>query len=148
MTDLELKIKAEGLEAHRVHEEFTAWCKTQSSDLTLGVETGSKEEADLEASLVQLGATSETLQTKISDLAESTATTEADLKTTTTIRAKEHADFEKSEQELLDVIDTLARAIVILLEARSKHSKSCCQASTCFLRHSRLTVSMPTPMCP
>ena len=29
LTDLEAKIKAEGVEAHRVHEEFAAWCKTQ-----------------------------------------------------------------------------------------------------------------------
>ena len=111
LTDLELRIKAEGLEAHRVHEEFTAWCKVQPSDLTFGVETGSKEKADLEASLVQLGVTSETLQIKISDLAGNFATAEAVLKATTAFRAKEHADFEKSEQELLDVIDTLARAI-------------------------------------
>ena len=90
------------------------WRLTDSSDLTFGVETGSKEKADLEASLVQLGATSETLQTKIRDLAGSTTITEADLRAATAIRAKEHADFEKSEQELLDVIDTLARAIVIL----------------------------------
>ena len=34
-TDLEAKIKAEGVEAHSVHEEFAAWCKTQSSDLAL-----------------------------------------------------------------------------------------------------------------
>ena len=40
LTDLEAKIKAEGAEAHRVHEEFTAWCKTQSSDLTFAVQTG------------------------------------------------------------------------------------------------------------
>ena len=79
---------------------------------------GSKEKADLEASLVQLGATSETLQIKISDLAGNIATAEAVLKATTAFRAKEHADFEKSEQELLDVIDTLARAIAILEEMK------------------------------
>ena len=83
------------MEAHRVHEEFTAWCKTQSSDLTLAVETGSKEKADLEASLVQLGATSESLQTKMSDLAGGIATTEADLKDATAIRAKEQVDSRK-----------------------------------------------------
>ena len=48
LTDLGLKIKAEGLEAHRVHEEFTVWCKTQSSDLAFALETGSKDKADLE----------------------------------------------------------------------------------------------------
>jgi len=114
LTDLEAKIKAEGVEAHRVHEEFTAWCKTQSSDLTFAVQTGQKEKADLEANLVQLGASSESLQTKIDDLAGSAATAEAELTAATAIRAKEHADFQKSEKELLDVIDTLGRAIVII----------------------------------
>ena len=95
LTDLEWKVNAEGLEAHRVHEEFTAWCNTQSSALTFAVETGSKEKADLEASLVQLGATSESLQTKMSDLADSIATTEDDLKDATAIRAKEQVDSRK-----------------------------------------------------
>ena len=110
--------QAEGLEAHRVHQEFTLWCKTQSSELAFAVETGSKDKADLEASLVQLGATSEILQTKVSDLAGSTATTEADLNAATVIRAKEHADFEESEQELLDIIGILARAIAIPKEMK------------------------------
>ena len=35
LTDFEAKIKAEGVEAHRVLEDFAAWCKTQSSDLAV-----------------------------------------------------------------------------------------------------------------
>ena len=42
------------------------------------------------------------------------ATTEADLKAGTAIRAKETSDFEASEKELLHVIDTLERAILII----------------------------------
>ena len=57
--------------------------------------------------LVKLGASSESHQAKIADLAGSAATMEADLKAATAICAKEHADFEQSEKELLDVIDTL-----------------------------------------
>ena len=41
---------------------------------------GQNEKVDLEANLVKLGASSETLQTKVDDLARSAATTEADLK--------------------------------------------------------------------
>ena len=50
------------------------------------------------------GASSESLQTKIDDLAGSAAT-EADLKVAAATRAKEHADFEKSQKELLDVAE-------------------------------------------
>ena len=61
-----------------------------------------------------LEASSESLQTKIDDLAGCAATTEADLKAAAAIRAKEHADLEKSQKELLDVIDTLGMAIAII----------------------------------
>ena len=73
-----------------------------------------------------LGASSESLQTKIDDLAGSAATTEAGLKTVAAIRAKEHADFGKSQKELLDVIDTLGRAITII-EKETKGGSSMMQ---------------------
>ena len=63
-----VRSEVERLEAHGVREEFTAWCKTQTSDLTVAVETGSEEKVDLKASFVQLGAASESLRTKIRDL--------------------------------------------------------------------------------
>ena len=47
--------QGQGLEAHRVHEEFTVWCKAQSNDLAFDMETGSKDKVVMEASLVQLG---------------------------------------------------------------------------------------------
>ena len=56
-TNLEAKIKAEGMDAHEVHEKLTAWCNTQSSDLTFPVRN--------RANLVRLG---ETPQTKVDKL--------------------------------------------------------------------------------
>ena len=54
LTNFEAKIKAEGMDAHNVHEEVTAWCNTQSSDLTFLVRD--------RANLVLLG---EILHTKV-----------------------------------------------------------------------------------
>ena len=56
----------------------------------------------------------ESFQTKLGDVAGSAATTEADSKAAAAIRTKEYADFETSEQELLNVVDTLEKAIVII----------------------------------
>ena len=42
-----VRSEVERLEAHGVREEFTAWCKTRTSDLTVAVETGSEEKVDL-----------------------------------------------------------------------------------------------------
>ena len=42
-----VRSEVEQLEAHGFREEFTAWCKTRTSDLTVAVEAGSEEKADL-----------------------------------------------------------------------------------------------------
>ena len=47
------------------------------------------------------------LLTKIAGLAGNAATTEADLEAATAIRMRDHADFEKSEMVLLEVVGTL-----------------------------------------
>ena len=99
------------MEAHRVHEEFTA-CRNRAI-LTFAPETGSEEKADLKVSLVHsvFGVASESHQTKISDLVGSITTTEADLEAATAIRANEQVDFAKSEQKVFDVFDTLMKAM-------------------------------------
>ena len=63
-----VRSEVERLEAYGVREEFSAWCKTQTSDLTVAVEKGSEEKVDVKASSAQLGAASESLRTKIRDL--------------------------------------------------------------------------------
>merc|ERR1719399_681185 len=52
--------------------------------------------------------------TKIDELTGKIATDEADLKAATEIRAKEEAAFAAEEKELMDIVDTLERAIAIL----------------------------------
>ena len=67
--------EVERLEAQRFRDGCTAWRKTQSSDLTVAVKTGSEQNADLKASFVQLGATSVPIRTKIRDLVGCVTTT-------------------------------------------------------------------------
>merc|ERR1719421_2556822 len=69
----------------------------------------------------------ESLATKIEELAASIATDEADLKAATEIRAKEQADFAKEEADLVDIINTLQRAIAILEREMEKGGASMMQ---------------------
>ena len=63
-----VRSEVERLEAHGVREEFTAWCKTQTSNLTVAVGTGSEEKVDLKGEFCSTRSTSESLQTKARDL--------------------------------------------------------------------------------
>ena len=73
------------------------------------------------AAVTDLGAAIATESTKLGSLATrseelsgSIPTDQADLKAATEIRSKEQADFAKEEADLVEVIDTLERAIAVL----------------------------------
>merc|ERR1719247_1634607 len=72
-------------------------------------------------------ADSESLSAKIEELASAISVDEADLMAATEIRAKEQAAFEAEEKELVEVIDTMERAIGILEKEMAKGGASMMQ---------------------
>merc|ERR1719405_436600 len=111
ISDLEGKIIAEGNDAQKVYDEFAEFCEDRSKELGFEIKTGKAEKKDLEAAIADEAAKQESLQAKIEELASAISVDEADLKAATEIRTKEQKAFEAEEKELLDVIDTLQRAI-------------------------------------
>merc|ERR550537_518677 len=114
ISDLEAKIIGEGNDAQKVYDEFSEFCEDRSRELGFEIKTGKANVKDLEAAIAKEKATQDGLNAKIEELSSAIATDEADLKAATEIRSKEQAAFEPEEKELVDVIDTLERAISIL----------------------------------
>merc|ERR1719389_1601818 len=112
--DLETKIIGEGTAAQKVYDEYAEFCEDRSKNVGFEIKTGKAEVKDLEAAIAKEAATSESLNAKIEDLASAISVDEADLSAATDIRTKEQAAFAAEEKELLEVIDTLQRAITIL----------------------------------
>merc|ERR1719150_1160853 len=67
---------------------------------------------------------------KIDELVAAIAADDAELKNATTVREKEAADFGKNEAELMDVIDTLERAITIISKEMAKNPAALAQIDT------------------
>mmetsp|Transcript_48192 Transcript_48192/g.90252 ORF Transcript_48192/g.90252 Transcript_48192/m.90252 type:complete len:707 (+) Transcript_48192:69-2189(+) len=130
LTDLETKIKAEGAAEESSFAEFTEWCKTAATNSKFAIETGTAEAAKLTAEINKQASIVEETSAKISDLAGSIATEEAQLKDATSVRTKETADFASSEAELLDALETLSRATTILEREMSKNPASFAQMQT------------------
>jgi hypothetical protein len=112
--DLEVKIIKEGTDAQKVYDEFSEFCEDRSRSVGFEIKTAKGEVKDLEATIQAETATADSLTTKIEELAAGIATDEADLKAATEIRDKEKLAFMADEKELMEVIDTLERAITIL----------------------------------
>merc|ERR1719389_1440513 len=109
--DLEAKIQAEGRDAQKVYDEFAEFCEDRSRELQFEIKSGKAQVKELEAAIEKETATAESLNAKIEELSAAISTDEQDLKAATEIREKEQAAFEAEEKELVEVIDTLGRAV-------------------------------------
>merc|ERR1719463_754846 len=120
ISDLETKIIGEGNDAQKVYDEFAEFCEDRSKEVGFEIKSGKQSKKDLEAAIADEAAKIESLNAKIEDLASAISVDEADLAAATEIRKKENTAFVAEEKELLDVIDTLQRAIGILEKEMAK----------------------------
>jgi len=127
LSDLEAKIIGEGVDAQKVYDDFAEFCEDKSKDLMFDIKTGKNTVAELKATIAEETSLMDSLDAKITDLAASIGTDEADLKAATDIRLKEASDFAAAEKESLDIIDTLSRAISILEREMAKSGASMMQ---------------------
>merc|ERR1719248_516363 len=114
ISGLQAKIIAEAEDATKMYDEFAEWCEDKSKEIGFEIKTGQGEVDQLKAEIVELTARIDECSTKIETLTGEIAVDEADLKAATDIRAKEQAAFAAEEKELVEVVDTLERAIASL----------------------------------
>jgi len=114
LSDLQTKIIKEDEDAQKTYAEFSEWCEERSKDLSHDMKTGKAEVAELNAVIHQETATIDSLAAKIEKLAGEISVDEADLKAAAEIRGKEASVFAAQEKELIEVVDTLQRAVGIL----------------------------------
>jgi len=84
----------------------------------------------LEAKIGELTSSITVSTSKIEELVAAIAADDAELKDATTVRTKEAADFANNEAELMDVIDTLERAISIISKEMAKNPAALAQIDT------------------
>merc|ERR1712113_673559 len=112
--DLTAKISKEGESEAKAYSDFVEWCDEFSRNKQFEIKTATAQKEQLEAEIAKQTGVAEASAGKIEELAASIATDENELKDATLIRDKEAAEFAANEAELMDVIDTLGRAINII----------------------------------
>jgi len=127
MEELKAKIIKEGEAEAKAYDEYLQWCQSAVQDTGFAIETATKEKGELEAKIMELSAAISAAGSKTEDLASAIATNENDLKSATSIRETELADFASSEKELMEVISAIDRAISILEKEMAKNPASFAQ---------------------
>jgi len=129
LADLEAKVTAAGESEASTFTEYTEWCDDTKKDTGFAIKTSTSEKEGLEAKIGELTGAGEVSTSKIADLAGAIAAGEAEKANATSIREKEHADFSAGETELVDVIDTLGRAVTILEREMQKNPAAFAQVA-------------------
>ena len=143
MDDLTAKITKEGDVEAKAFKEFVEWCDDAASNAKFAQKTGSAQQAKLEAIIDQSAADKAVAESSIEDLGKSIAASESELADATAIREKEHADFAAIESELVDTVDTLDRAIMMLEREMAKKPGHVAEDS----KHCKCSGDAPSAQC-
>jgi len=130
LDSLSAKISAEGEAESKAYKEYVEWCDNAASNLKYEIKTGEAKKEELQATITKSTADIEAADSKIEDLAGSISADERELGEATAVRNKENADFAASEAELVDAIDTLDRAVMVLEKEMKKNPASLAQVDT------------------
>merc|ERR1719484_315063 len=95
-------------------EEYTKYCDSESNEKEDAITSNKRTVGDLEAEIADASARISELSTEVEELAGKISDAEADLKNATGIREDEKKAFTDSETELVDTVDSLERALVVL----------------------------------
>jgi chromosome segregation ATPase len=117
LNDLSAKVKEEGEAQQAAYEEYFSWCDDVSKEKSNDLKTSGAQKEKLEATIAELTSKAEVCDTKIKDLVAAISANGKDLAAATKIRKDEEATFSKNDAELMDVVDTVAKAITKLAAA-------------------------------
>jgi len=121
LEDLHSKVTGDAAAELEAFNAYAEWCKEQAQDDGHQHETLSANIASTQAAIQDDAAKAESAGADVSSLASEIASSDAELTAAKAVRAKEAKDFSQSEAELVDVVDTLQRAISIIEKEMSKN---------------------------
>jgi chromosome segregation ATPase len=114
LDELKGKVESDLSAEEKMMEEYTSWCDEEANDKEDAITSSKRTIGDLEATIEDAKATILTLTSSIDELTSKISTSETELAKASDIREKEHEVFVASEKELVDTVDSLERAMVVL----------------------------------
>lgn len=116
---LRAKVSAELKAEETMMAEYSQYCDDQSNAKEDAITAAQRSITDLSATIEDSSGTISSLQAEVEELGQQSAGTDRDLSAASAIRKKEHDDFVVTEKEMLEAVDTLERAIMVLKRGQS-----------------------------
>jgi len=114
LDELTAKVNGDLAAEETMMEEYTKWCDSESNEKEDAITSNKRTVGDLEAEIADASARISELSTEVEELAGKISSAETELSDATKLREEEKATFDGSEKEMVETIDGLERAIVVL----------------------------------
>jgi len=114
LDELTGKVKGDLAAEETMMEEYTKYCDSESNEKEDAITSHKRTIGDLEAEIADASARISELSTEVEELAGKISSAETELSDATKLRGEEKATFDGSEKEMVETIDGLERAIVVL----------------------------------
>lgn len=153
LKDMQKQLEKEAEDDQEVYDKLACWCTTNDKEKTKSIADAEQRIAELTSAIEEGTAKSAQLSTEIKNLEKEVAANQAALNKATALRQKQLAEFNAEEKDLLQSIQALKNAVVVL----SKHHESLLQADSAvapsiammlrhqFMKHSELLEGSITP---
>merc|ERR1719484_108838 len=122
LDELTGKVKGDLAAEETMMEEYTKYCDSESNEKEDAITSHKRTIGDLEAEIADATARISELGTEVEELAGKISGAESELGEATKLREEEKASFAASESELVDTVDGLERALVVLKRGQTSFS--------------------------
>jgi len=118
LKDMKAQLEKEAEEDEEIYDKLACWCETNDKEKTKAIADAEAHIQDLTSTIEELSATSARLNTEIKNLEKEVAENQEALDQAKAMRAKDLAEFNAEEKDVLLNIQALKNAIIVL----SKHN--------------------------
>lgn len=114
LKDMQKQLEGEAEEDQEVYDKMACWCTTNDKEKTKSIAEAEQHIAELTSSIEEGAAKSAQLSTEIKNLEKEVSANQIALDKATALRTKQLAEFNEEEKDLLQSIQALGNAVVVL----------------------------------
>lgn len=120
LSDMEEKVKKEGIEADEAMKEREFFCERRNDDLSYSIRKNADSKEELEARISKADSKLQTVGGDLQEALSNIQANKANLDTAAEVRSQERANFETAQKDLMETMVSLERAVDALEREAAK----------------------------
>mmetsp|Transcript_65694 Transcript_65694/g.154582 ORF Transcript_65694/g.154582 Transcript_65694/m.154582 type:complete len:683 (-) Transcript_65694:30-2078(-) len=124
LTDMEEKVKREGVERDESMKAKEVFCERRFAELSHSIKKNENSKEELEARISKADSKLQTVSDDVEEALSGIQSTQANLDEATQVRTKEKTEFETAQKDLMETMESIKRAVEALEKEATKGSSA------------------------